>query len=147
MTAARTASPPPLRGVGRSGTQSSPLWPDAVGRGGTQSIAGTPIEASPVCGSCNADLLPLNTNGTCAECRHIERDRHRGFTAEEVALDDARTNFMAVFAGLYRPLDTDAVYMRGACRTCARYVARHDTGKCEWCSGPRRFPAKRKKRP
>ena len=37
MTAARTASPPPLRGVGRSGTQSGSTAADAVGRSGTQS--------------------------------------------------------------------------------------------------------------
>lgn len=96
------------------------------------------------CIHCSADLLPHNTTGMCAECRHIERDRRAGFVADEVSnLDEARTNFMAVFAGLYRP-HADVIY-GDTCR-CGRFKARRDTGRCEWCSGPRRFPTKRKKK-
>lgn len=107
-------------------------------------VADNSGEVSPVCGSCDGDLLPHNTTGICAECRHIERDRGAGYTAEEVTLDEARANFMAVFAGLYRP-HVDVIY--GVTCRCGRFRARRDTGKCEWCSGPRRFPAKRTKKP
>ena len=93
-----------------------------------------------VCGSCNADLLAHNTTGICAECRYIERDRRRGFTAEEVHLDEARANFTAVFAGLWR--NHVDVFYGDTCR-CGRFRARRDTGKCEWCTGPRRFKRKR----
>lgn len=96
--------------------------------------------------ACTRCALPLDVNnitGVCRECKHIERDVRAGFTADEVPLDEARANFTAVFRVLYRPMDADVIYMRGACRKCARYRARHDTGCCEWCSGPRRFPAKR----
>jgi len=95
-----------------------------------------------VCGSCNADLLAHNTTGICAECRFIERDRRRGFTAEEVHLDEARANFSAVFAGLWRQ-HVDVFY-GDTCR-CGRFRARRDTGKCEWCTGPRRWPRKKQR--
>ena len=99
--------------------------------------------------ACTRCALPLDANnitGVCLECKRIERDRRAGYVAAEVPLADARANFMDAFRGHYRPLGIDAIYMRGACRKCARYVARHDTGCCEWCSGPRRFPPKRSKK-
>ena len=101
------------------------------------------------CTRCALALDVNNITGVCLECKHIERDRRRGYTSAEVPLDEARANFMGAFRGLYRPLDADAVYMRGACRKCARYVARHDTGCCEWCSRPwrPRAPKRTKKKP
>ena len=94
--------------------------------------------------ACTRCALPLdrtNITGVCLECKHIERDSRRGFIADEVPIEVARAAFMAVFGGHYRPLDADAVYMRGACRKCARFRARHDTGCCEWCSRPWRARA------
>jgi hypothetical protein len=99
--------------------------------------------------ACTRCALPLDANnitGVCLECKHIERDALAGFTAPEVPIEAARANFMDAFRGHYRQMDTSAVYMRGACRMCARFTARHDTGRCEWCSGPRRFPPKRSKK-
>lgn len=96
------------------------------------------------CRRCTLPLDARNLTGLCRECKHILRDARAGFTAPEVTVDEARTNFMAVFPD-YRHLDTSAVYMRGACRRCARFAARRDTGCCEWCSGPTRFPSKRRK--
>ena len=101
---------------------------------------------TPVCG-CGEPLDVHNITGVCRECKHIVRDARAGYTAPEVPIEVARRAFMAVFGGLYATQSADAVYMRGACRKCARFRARHDTGCCEWCSGPRRFPAKRSKKP
>jgi len=98
------------------------------------------------CTRCSLPLDENNITGICRECKHIARDAAAGFVAAEVDLDEARANFMAVFANQYRAVDVDAVYMRGACRRCGRFRARHDTGCCEWCGGPRRFPPKRSKR-
>ena len=95
--------------------------------------------------ACGETLDPHNITGLCAECKHIERDRRRGYTAPEVPIEEARAAFMAVFGGHYRQLDASVVYMPGACRKCARFRARWDSGACEWCSGPRRFPPKRGK--
>ena len=93
------------------------------------------------CTGCTAELDPHNLIRLCAECRHIERDRRRGFTADEVSnLDTARANFMAVFGGRYRQQSTGVIY-GDTCR-CGRFRARRDTGRCEWCSGPRRIPKK-----
>ena len=87
--------------------------------------------------SCALPLDEKNITGVCLECKHIERDRRRGYTAAEVSnLDEARTHFMRMFTGLYRPQSADAIYMRGACRVCGEFRARHDTGKCEWHSRP-----------
>jgi hypothetical protein len=101
------------------------------------------------CTRCSLALDAANITGVCLECKHIERDRRAGHVAAEVSLDDARANFMDAFRGHYRPLDTSAVYMRGACRKCARFRARHDTGSCEWCSRPwrPRAPKRTKKKP
>jgi hypothetical protein len=99
------------------------------------------------CTRCALDLDATNITGVCAECKHILRDAAAGFVAQEVSLDEARANFTAVFSGQYRPVESDdAVYGRGACRRCARFRARRDTGCCEWCGGPRRFPLKRTNR-
>ena len=95
------------------------------------------------CTRCALDLDPANITGICLECKHILRDAAAGYTADEVPLEQARANFMALFRGNFRPMDADTVYTRGACRRCARFRARRDTGCCEWCSGPRRFPPKR----
>lgn len=96
------------------------------------------------CTGCTTELDPHTLIQLCAECRHIKRDRRRGFTAEEVSnLDTARRNFLAVFAGHYRQQSTDTVY-GDPCR-CGRFRARRDTGKCEWCSGPRRIPNKQRR--
>ncbi len=98
------------------------------------------------CTICALDLDATNITGVCLECRHIARAAAAGFIAAEVPIEEARANFMAVLAGHYRPMDGNAVYTRAACRRCGRFRARHDTGCCEWCSGPRRFPAKRTRR-
>lgn len=103
-------------------------------------------DARSFCTGCGIELSPHNLTRLCLECAHIERDRRRGFVATEVSLDEARRNFMDVFGARYRQVNADTVYNRGACRQCARFRARHDTGRCEWCSGPRRFPAKRSKK-
>lgn len=97
------------------------------------------------CG-CGAELNPRNSIGVCLECRHIQRDAAAGFTAAEVPVAESRASFMAVFRGRFRRVDAneDGVYMRGACRRCGRFRARHDSGCCEWCGGPRRFPPKRR---
>ena len=98
------------------------------------------------CTRCALPLDAANITGICLECKHIIRAAAVGYTAPEVSLESARAIFMEAFQGRYRPLDASVLYMRGACRVCARFRARHDTGKCEWCSGPRRFPAKRSKK-
>lgn len=98
------------------------------------------------CTRCGLPLDPANITGVCLECKRIGRDALAGFTAPEVALDEARANFVEVFGGRFRRMDASAVYMRGACRRCGRFRARHDTGCCEWCGGPRRFPAKRSRK-
>ena len=95
------------------------------------------------CTGCAAELDPHNLIRLCAECRHIERDRRRGFTADEVPLDQARANFMAVFGGRFRQQSIHTIYGQ-TCR-CGRFRARKDTGKCEWCSGPRRIPKKQRR--
>ena len=41
-------------------------------------------------------------------------------------------------------LNIATVYTTGACAKCARYVARIDSGKCEWCSRPWRPMPKKK---
>ncbi len=100
------------------------------------------------CG-CALPLDAKNITGICAECRHIARDARAGFIAQEVSnLDEARTNFVTVFP-IYRPQSADAIYMRGACRVCGTFRARHDTGKCEWHSRPwtPRPPKRTKKKP
>jgi hypothetical protein len=94
------------------------------------------------CTGCHAELSPHNVVRLCVECKHVERDRRAGFTADEVSnLDEARTNFAAVFAGLWRQQSTDVLY-GDTCR-CGRFRARRDTNRCEWCTGPRRFKRKR----
>jgi len=99
------------------------------------------------CTRCALDLDHANINGICLECKHILRDAAAGYTADEVPIEQARANFMDVFAGHYRPVAAaDTIYVRGACRRCARFRARRDTGCCEWCGGPRRFPPKRTNR-
>ena len=96
------------------------------------------------CTGCGTELSPSNVIRLCLECKHIERDRRAGFTAdEEVHLDEARTNFVAVFAGQYRHQSTGTIY-GDTCR-CGRFRARRDTGKCEWCTGPRRWPKKKRR--
>lgn len=98
--------------------------------------------------ACTRCALPLDANnitGVCLECKHIERDRRRGFTAPEVHLDAARANFIEAFRGHFRQMDAGVLYLPGACRICGRFRARRDTGCCEWCGGPRRFPPKRSK--
>lgn len=96
------------------------------------------------CTRCGLPLDAHNLTGLCRECKHIERDARAGYTAPEATLDEARANFIAAFPG-WRKLDASAIYMRGACRRCARFVARRDTGKCEWCSRPTRFKPRRRK--
>lgn len=98
------------------------------------------------CIRCALPLDPNNITGVCLECKHIERDRRRGFTAPEAPLAESRATFMAAFRGRFRRMDASVLYLRGACRNCARFRARRDTGLCEWCGGPRRFPRKRSKR-
>jgi hypothetical protein len=99
------------------------------------------------CTRCALDLDATNITGVCLECKHIARAAAAGFTAPEVPIEEARANFMAVFGANFRQMDTDAVYVRGACRKCARFRARHDTGCCEWCSRPwRPRPPKRSKK-
>jgi hypothetical protein len=98
------------------------------------------------CDFCSMELEPTNITGVCAECKHIERDRRRGYIADEVPIEVARANFMEVFGGHYRPVSADAVYMPGACAKCARFRARHDTGRCEWCSRPWRPRASKRTR-
>jgi hypothetical protein len=70
-------------------------------------------------------------------------------TCQWCRLDSRRGHHSAGWcACLYQPsndLDPDSIYMAGACARCGQFRARHDTGKCEWCSGPRRFPMKRRK--
>lgn len=98
----------------------------------------------PRCEICDAELLQHNVLGICAECKHVIRDQRRGFTADEVSnLDTARANFMAVFGGHYRQQSIHTIYGQ-TCR-CGRFRARKDTGKCEWCSGPRRIPKKQRR--
>jgi hypothetical protein len=96
------------------------------------------------CTRCALDLDATNITGVCLECKHIARAAAAGHTAPEVPIEEARANFMAVFRANFRQMDADVVYMPGACRKCGRFRARRDTGCCEWCSGPRRFPVKRK---
>jgi hypothetical protein len=96
------------------------------------------------CRRCTLPLDTTNITGVCLECKHIDRDARAGYTAPEIPIEEARAAFMAVFRGHYRPTDADNVYMRGACRKCARSRARHDTGCCEFCSRPwRPRPPKR----
>ena len=96
------------------------------------------------CTRCALPLDAANITGVCLECKHIERAAAAGYTADEVPIEEARANFMAVFGGHYRPVDVDAVYSRNLCRKCGRFRARHDTGRCEWCGRPwRKYPAKR----
>jgi hypothetical protein len=92
------------------------------------------------CTGCGLDLDPHNISGVCLECKHIERDRRRGYTAPEVPLEVARAAFMAVFAGHYRQSDASVLYATHACAGCGKFRARTRTGRCEWCSGPRRHP-------
>ena len=99
------------------------------------------------CTRCALPLDARNITGICLECKHILRDARAGYTAAEVPLDIARAAFMAVFTGYRKLEDTSTIYMRGACRRCARFVARRDTGCCEWFSGPVRFPQRRRKKP
>ena len=98
------------------------------------------------CTNCTLPLDANNITGLCAECKHIARDVRAGFTAPEVPIEEARAAFMAVFGGHYRPMDASAVYMPGACRKCARFRARWDSGACEWCSRPWRPRPKKKPR-
>ncbi len=94
------------------------------------------------CTRCALPLDAQNLTGLCRECKQIERDARVGHTAAEVTLDEARVNFVTVFPG-YRQRDLSAVYMPGACRGCGQFVARRETGRCEWCSPNRRRPKKR----
>ena len=86
------------------------------------------------CTRCALPLDPTNITRLCAECKHIERDQRRGYTTDEVTLDEARQNFMTALTGHYRPQDITTHYSQ-TCR-CGRFRARNDTGKCEWCSRP-----------
>ncbi len=104
-------------------------------------MTGIPSE----CRQCALPLDARNITGVCAECTLLGRNIRLGHPPEpEVALPEARTNFMAVFGGLHRKRDHSAFYGE-TCR-CGRFRARKDTRRCEWCSGPRRFPPKRTKR-
>jgi hypothetical protein len=95
------------------------------------------------CDVCTLALGASNITGECRECKYIARAARAGWRADEVSLDEARTNFTAAFS--YRHLDGAPVY--GMTCRCGRFRARRDTRRCEWCSTPRRWPKRRRQRP
>jgi hypothetical protein len=73
----------------------------------------------------------------------MARNIRLGYSPDEpeATLAEARINFVAVFPSRGQ---SNTVYGE-TCR-CGRFRARKDTRRCEWCSGPRRFPQKRTRR-
>jgi hypothetical protein len=70
-------------------------------------------------------------------CRWCQLDSRRGYHSED---------WCACLGPPFRYVSVDSVYMRGACAKCARFRARWDSGKCEWCSRPWRPRPKKKPR-